>query len=135
MGPRVIFFAVLVGCSNTPDTTDADAAVDAHQKKDVAFESAVDEPIPAHTATGRVIDATGAPWPGARMQICASICYAFTAGNDGTFSASIGKSDTYAVDATNATADGRTASRTVYAHLIDQDVALGDIVVQETGAG
>jgi len=136
VGPRVIFL-LLAGCSSTPDTTDAavDAALDAHAKKDVVFESPVDEPAPAHIATGRVVDATGAPWPGARMQICASICYAFTAGNDGTFSASIGKTDTYAVDATNAATDGRTASRTVYARLIDQDVALGDIVVEETGAG
>lgn len=136
MGPRVIFFAVLlvdVACSNTPDTVDA--AVDAHKDNHVVFEATVDEPPPTHTATGRVVDSTGAGWPGARMQICASICYAFTAGNDGTFAASIGPVATYAVDATNAASDGRSASRTVYSRLIDQDVALGDIVVEETGAG
>jgi hypothetical protein len=135
VGPRVIFLVLLMlACSNAPDTT-PDAAVDAHPKKDVVVDTVVDEPVPAHIATGRVLDATGAPWPDARMQICSSICYAFTAGSDGTFSASIGKTDTYAVDAWNSATDNRTASRTVYSHLIDQDVALGDIVVQETGAG
>lgn len=133
MGPRVIVIAFLLGCSNAPDT--ADAAVDAHKDNHVVFEATVDEPPPAHMATGRVVDSTGAPWPGARMQICASICYAFTAGSDGSFSANIGKADTYAVDATGAASDGRSASRTVYSRLIDQDVALGDIVVEETGAG
>jgi hypothetical protein len=135
VGPRVIFFAVLLGCSSTPDDTTLDAATDAHKAKDVVFEATVDEPLPTHMATGRVVDSTGAPWPSARMQICASICYAFTAGNDGTFSANIGQVGTYAVDATNAASDGRSASRTVYSRLIDQDVAFGDIVVEETGAG
>ena len=134
MGPRVIFLALLAGCSNAPDNA-PDAAADAHHDTHVVYEAAIDEPTPAHTATGRVVDSAGAPWPSARMQICASICYAFTAGSDGTFSASIGQSNTYAVDATGAATDGRSASRTVYSRLIDQDVALGDIVVQETGAG
>jgi hypothetical protein len=131
---RVTFLLLAVAaCSSTsPDTTDA--AVDVHHEKPVS-ETSVDELPPAHIATGRVIDASGAPWPNARMQICASICYAFTAGADGTFSSAIGKTDTYAVDATSAANDGRTASRTVYSRVIDQDVALGDIVVQETGTG
>ena len=134
MSARVLLLVLATGCSDSaPDA--GDAAADVKHDTHVVLEAAIEEPAPAHIATGRVIDATGAPWPGARMQICASICYAFNAGADGVFSASIGKSDTYAVDATSALADGRSASRTVYARLIDQDVALGDIVVQETGAG
>jgi len=136
VGPRTLLFVVvcLAGCSSVQDTTDA-AVADAHHEKAAYDTSTVDEPTPTHMASGRVLDSTGAPWPSARMQICATICYAFTAGSDGTFSANIGKADTYAVDATSAASDGRSASRTVYSHLIDSDVALGDIVVQETGAG
>jgi hypothetical protein len=137
VGRRTIFlFLVVAGCSSTLDTADGgDAAADAHKDSHVVFEATVDEPAPTHTASGRVVDSTGAPWPSARMQICASICYQSTAGTDGTFSMNIGKVDTYAVDATGAATDGRSASRTVYSHLIDQDVVLGDIVVEETGAG
>jgi hypothetical protein len=84
--------------------------------------------------TGRVVDATGTPWPAARLQICASICYLGTAGTDGTFKMNV-ESNTYAVDATGALSDGRTASRTVYSHVIAQATMLGDIVVLETGTG
>jgi hypothetical protein len=113
----------------------ADAAPDVHHDAHFVVDSGVDEPTPAFTVTGRVVDSTGASWANAHMQICDTICYLGTAGADGVFTMGIKPTGTYAIDATGALGDGRSASRTVYARLIDQDVTLGDIAVYETGAG
>jgi hypothetical protein len=125
---------LLVGCGTAPADT-PDAAADARHDTRSILDSPVDEPTPAYTVTGRVMDATGTPWPSARMQICDTICYLGTAGSDGAFKMTITPMGAYAVDATNALSDGRSASRTVFSSTIAQDTALGDLVVQETGTG